>query len=131
MTSSSMLPTIQAALSTAATLGYDNSTAAHDVYEGYVLAIFLQAAANEHWTPELRDGSDNPTTHAVFRQGPGRLPSGNFTHVRLVKSGKSDLEAHIGVKVRGNSSVAHEFDLLVMTAAEARVCRQTNQDPSN
>lgn len=129
MASSSMLPTIQAALSTAATLGYNGASAAHDVYEGYVLALLLQAADAEKWTAELRDGSDNPTTHAVFRMGPGRLHSGNFTHVRLTKPGKVDLEAHIGVKVRGASSIAHEFDLLLLPSAVAATCRRTNRDP--
>lgn len=131
MASSSMLPTIQAALSTAATLGYNGASAAHDVYEGYVLALVLQAASAEHWTVELRDGSDNPTMHAVFRLGPGRLPSGNFTHVRLTKAGKVDLEAHIGVKVRGASSIAHEFDLLLLPATIAAACRRANLDPSS
>jgi hypothetical protein len=119
------------ALSTAATLGYNGASAAHDVYEGYVLALFLQAASAEHWTAELRDGSDNPTTHAVFRLGPGRLPSGNFTHVRFTKPGKVDLEAHIGVKVRGASLIAHEFDLLLLPAAIAATCRRANRDPSS
>lgn len=130
MALSSMLSTIQAALSTAATLGYNGASAAHDVYEGYVLALFVQAASADHWTTELRDRSDNPTTYAVFRLAPGRLPSGNFTHVRLTKPGKVDLEAHIGVKVRGASSIAHEFDLLLLTASVAAACRRANQDPS-
>jgi hypothetical protein len=131
MASSSMLPTIHAALGAASTLGYASSTAAHDVYEGYVLALFLQAASAEGWLAELRDGSDNPTTAAIFRLGPGRLPSGNFTHVRLTKAGKVDLEAHIGVKVRGASTLAHEFDLLLLPAAVAANCRRTNRDPSS
>lgn len=126
-----MLPTIQAALSTAATLGYNAASAAHDVYEGYVLALFLQAASAEGWAAELRDGSDNPTTDAIFRLGPGRLPSGNFTHVRLTKPGKIALEAHIGVKVRGVSSIAHEFDLLLLPAPVAATCRRANRDPSS
>ena len=107
MASSSMLPAISAALPTAASLSYNAASAAHDVYEGYILALFLQAASAEGWSIELRDGSDNPTTHARFRLGPGRLPSGDFTHVRLTKTGKTDLEAHIGVKVRGAYCEAH------------------------
>jgi hypothetical protein len=126
-----MLSTINGVLSTAATLGYSSANAAHDIYEGYVLAHLLRAASFESWTAELRDGSDNPTTHAIFRSGPGRLPSGNFTHVRLTKHGKVALEAHIGVKVRGASSIAHEFDLLLLRATVAADCRQANQDPSS
>lgn len=126
-----MLSTIRGALSTAATLGYSSSTAAHDIYEGYILALLLKAASDECWTAELRDGSDNPTTNAIFRLGPGRLSSGNFTHVRLTKLGKVALEAHIGVKVRGASSITHEFDLLLLPATVAAKCRRANRDPSS
>lgn len=110
---------------------YGSSTEAHDVYEGYVLALLLQAASAEGWTAELRDGSDCPTTSVVLRLGPGRLHSGNFTHVRLTKVGKADLEAHIGVKVCGASTLAHEFDLLLLPAAVAASCRRANRDPSS
>jgi hypothetical protein len=131
MASSSMLSSIGAALSAAATLNYGSATAAHDIYEGYVLALLLRAASAEGWAVELRDGSDRLTTSAVFRLGPGRLPSGDFTHVRLTKVGKADLEAHIGVKVRGASTLAHEFDLLLLPAAVASSCRRANRDPSS
>lgn len=131
MASASMLTTISGALSTAATLGYSAASAAHDIYEGYVLALLLQAASAESWTAELRDGSDNPTANAIFRSGPGRLPSGNFTHIRLTKDGKVALEAHIGVKVLGASSIAHEFDLLLLPASVAATCRRANRDPSS
>lgn len=129
MATASLLPTIQSALGSAATLGYNSASAAHDVYEAYVLALLLEAASNEGWTSDLRDGLDNPTTHAVFRLGPGRLPSAGFTHIKLIKAGKVDLEAHIGVKVRGASSITHEFDLLLIRAADADACRLANRDP--
>ncbi len=131
MGSTRMLSTIRGALSTAATLGYSSKTAAHDIYEGYVLALLLKAASAESWTAELRDGSDNRTTNAIFLLGPGRLPSGNFTHVRLTKPGKVALEAHIGVKVKGASSIAHEFDLLLLPATVAANCRRAKRDPSS
>jgi len=136
----SLLSTVQAALGSAAMLGYNNSTAAHDIYEGYILTLFLQAAGSEGWTCRCRDGTGMPTSHIVFRLGPGRLTSGNFTHVRLAKPGKADLEAHIGVKVIGkapyvatrkrkSANVAHEFDLLILSAAAADACRLLGTDP--
>ena len=140
MASSSLLSAVQSAFGGAASLGYNVKGAEHDIYEGYVLALLIQAARNEFWTVELRYGANNPTSHAVFRLGPGRLPSGNFTHVLLRKSLKSDLEAHIGVKVIGkapyaktkkrkSANVVHEFDLLVLPATAANFCRSFGMDP--
>ena len=140
MATSSLLPAVQAALGAAVTLGYASTAADHDVYEAYVLTLFLEAAVAEDWNMELRDGSCRPTSRAVFRLGPGRLPTGDFTHVRLWKSGKQDLEAHLGVKVVGSSPVVasrrgrtahllHEFDLLVLPSSIADVCRAANMDP--
>lgn len=129
MATSSLLAAVSAGLSGAASLGYTSSSAAHDVYEAYILTLFIRAADQEHWHWELHDQSCSLTSHAVFRMGPGRLPSGNFTHVHLTKRGKVSLEAHIGVKVAGISPVRHEFDLLVLRAAEAGRCRTFNTDP--
>lgn len=142
MAAPSLLSTVQAAFGAAVTLGYSNSTAAHDIYEGYILTLFIQAAVNEHWTPQCRDGSGKPTSRVVFRLGPGRLPSGNFTHVHLTKPRKVDLEAHIGVKVIGKApyvatlnkksqNVVHEFDLLVLPSAVADACRLLGTDPTH
>jgi hypothetical protein len=127
--------------SAASSLGYNNKGAAHDIYEGYVLTLLLKAADNQLWKWQLRDGKGKPTSHVLFRLGPGRLPSGNFTHVLLTKPGKADLEAHIGVKVVGKApyvktkkkksvNVVHEFDLLVLRSADANFCRGLGGDPN-
>ncbi len=140
MSALSLLPAVRAAFSGAVSLGYNTKGAAHDIYEGYILTLLLKAAANTGWASTLRDGKNNPTNHVVFRLGPGRLPSGNFTHVRLTKPGKADLEAHIGVKVVGkapyvktvkknSTKVVHEFDLLIVTEYAANLSRSTGIDP--
>lgn len=142
MASSNLLSTIQTAFGAAVSLGYDSSTAAHDIYEGYVLALLLQAAVNKGWTVQCRDGKGKPTSQVIFRLGPGRLPSGNFTHVHLTKAGKVELEAHIGAKVIGkaphvvalnkkSTNVAHEFDLLVLPSTVADGCRLLGTDPAH
>lgn len=142
MTKSILLSAVQSALGGAALLGYNKKGAAHDIYEGYLLTLFLRAANNEGWSLDLRDGSNKPTKKVIFRLGPGRLPSGNFTHVFLSKNGQADLEAHIGVKVIGKApylktikkkskNVVHEFDLLVITTWAADICRSTDMDPSH
>ena len=125
-----MLTSVRSALSSAKILGYSNSSAAHDIYEAYILTMLLRAAQCEGWQWDLRDQAGNVTTRAVFRMGPGKIASGNFTHVRLTKSGKYDLEAHIGVKVTGQSTVSHEFDLLLITKTDANACRTGQVDPS-
>lgn len=142
MASSNLLSAVQAAFGAAVTLGYSSSTAAHDVYEGYVLTLFLQAAVNQGWRPQLRDGAGHPTARVVLRLGPGRLPSGSFTHVYLTKFGKVPLEAHVGVKVIGkapyvvtmkkkSANVVHEFDLLLLPSAAADACRLLGNDPDH
>jgi len=140
--STSLMSAVKTAFGSAVTLGYNKTTAAHDIYEGYVLTLFLNAARNEGWYWEPRDGIGKTTGHIVFRQGPGRLPSGNFTHVYLTKRGKQDLEAHIGVKVVGKApyaatptkkaaNVVHEFDLLVISSSDASACRLMDIDPDH
>lgn len=142
MASSSLLPAVQGMFSAASSLGYNNKGAAHDIYEGYVLTLLLKAADNQLWKWQLRDGTGKLTSDVLFRLGPGRLPSGNFTHVLLTKPGKADLEAHIGVKVVGKApylktkkkktaSVVHEFDMLVLESAVANLCRRLGGDPNH
>lgn len=141
MATSSLLLAVQSALGAATTLGYSSSVEAHDVYEAYILTLFLEAARNKGWTWQLRDDAGNPTAHAVFRLGPGRLPSPGYTHVYLAKAGKQPLEAHLGVKVHGQSLrhaskrtksgyILHEFDLLVLPSKAASLCRVSKADPS-
>lgn len=129
MTSSGLLSAVQAAFAMASQLGYNSNSKAHDVYEGYVLTLFLRAATHDGWTWILRDGKNQHTSRAVFRLGPGRLYSTRFTHILLTNPRRPDLEAHIGVKVSGVSSVRHEFDLLVLRSADADACRRTKTDP--
>ncbi|WGG58799.1 hypothetical protein [Brucella intermedia] len=139
-TATDLLASVQSALGMASGLGYSKSSAAHDVYEAYILSLFCQAASELGWGWFLRDGTGKSTTQAVFRLGPGRLPSGNFTHIYLSRSGNQPLEAHIGVKVVGKAlkgvskqtksgHLLHEFDLLVLPEQVAAACRATNDDP--
>lgn len=141
MSASSLLAAVQSALGSAVTLGYANTVDAHDVYEAYVLTLLLEAARDRHWHLELRDTTGALTSKANFRRGPGRLPSGIFTHVRMTRPGNQDLEVHLGVKVSGKSvrkvskptvcgHLLHEFDLLVLPSAIAGRCRRTNADPA-
>lgn len=143
-TTTELLSAIGTGFGTAVTLGYDSSTAAHDIYEGYILSLLCGAATGLGWKLEFRDGNAKPTSHLLFRLGPGRLSSKKFTHVYLTKNQKTDLEAHIGVKVVGKAprvasnkfhsgpkTIVHEFDLLVLPSADADNCRKHDTDPSS
>ena len=57
-----LLSAVQSAFGIAATLGYNSTTAAHDIYEGYILTLFLRAAAMDSWKLECRDGAGAPTS---------------------------------------------------------------------
>lgn len=140
MATGNLLTDVEAALGTAVTLDYANKAKQHDLYEAYVLTLLLQAANDEGWTLQLRDGWGHPVTSAVFRLGPGRLPSRRYTLVHMSKLGRPDLEAHLGVKVSGRTPVGvsaatvsrrllHEFDLIVLPASDADACRAGNADP--
>lgn len=142
MTTSSLLADVEAAIGMATTLGYASRAKQHDLYEAYVLTLLLRAAVANGWSHQLRNGWGFPVTSAVFRLGPGRLPSCSYTHLHMSKSGKPTLEAHLGVKVAGKSPVGvsaatvskrllHEFDLLVLPAADAQACRKAKADPDH
>ena len=140
MATSSLLTDVEVALKIGANLGYASKAKQHDLYEAYVLTLLLRAARAKGWVLELRDGWGHPVTSALFRLGPGRLPSRSYTVAHMSRAGEPDLEVHLGVKVSGRTPVGvspptaslrllHEFDLLVLPATIAVACRAGNTDP--
>lgn len=142
MASSSLLADVEAALGLSVDLGYSSKAKDHDLYEAYVLTLLLVEADAAGWTLELLDGWGRAVTAPVFRLGPGRITSREYTFVRMTKAGKTPLEAHLGVRVSGQSPVSistptnsgrllHEFDLIVLTESIATACRTTGDDPDH
>jgi hypothetical protein len=142
MASSSLLTDVEAALGLAVDLGYASKAKDHDLYEAYVLTLLLIAADAAGWTLELRDGWGHAVTAPVFRLGPGRITSRDYTFARITKRGMPPLEAHLGVRVSGQSPVnispptksgllLHEFDLIVLPESVASACRATGDDPAH
>lgn len=140
MASSSLLTDVEAALGLALDLGYASKAKAHDLYEAYVLTLLLVAADAAGWTLDLHDGWGHAVTAPVFRLGPGRITSRDYTFARMTKAGMAPLEAHLGVKVSGQAPVGisartksgrllHEFDLIVLPESVASACRATGHDP--
>lgn len=123
-----LLAAVHSGLTAAASMNYNSKSASNDVYEGYVLSVFLAAATAEGWNYDWHD-RHGPQPNLLFRLGPGNIYSPNFTHAVLTKAGQPTLEAHIGVKVAGRSRVAHEFDLLVLPQAAANDARARTADP--
>lgn len=142
MASFSLLTDVEAALSLAVDLGYASKAKDHDLYEAYVLTLLLVAADAAGWTLDLRDGWGHAVKAPVFRLGPGRITSRDYTFARMTKAGRPPLEAHLGVRVSGQSPVSistptksgrllHEFDLIVLPESVATACRATGDDPDH
>jgi hypothetical protein len=142
MASSSLLTDVEAALGLSVDLGYASKAKDHDVYEAYVLALLLSEAKAKGWTLDLRDGWGHAVTAPLFRLGPGRITSRDYTFARMTKAGRAPLEAHLGVKVSGKAPVGisaptksgrllHEFDLIVLPEGIASACRATGDDPDH
>ncbi|GEM_PF-3481609 len=142
MASSSLLADVEAALGLSVDLGYASKAQDHDLYEAYVLTLLLERAHASGWTLDLFDGWGNAVTAPIFRLGPGRITSRDYTFVRMTKSGRTPLEAHLGVRVSGQSHVSistptnsgrllHEFDLVVLPESVATSCRANGDDPDH
>jgi hypothetical protein len=142
MASSSLLTDVEAALGLSVDLGYASKAKDHDLYEAYVLTLLLVAADAAGWTLDLRNGWGHAVTAPVFRLGPGRITSREYTFARMTKAGRVPLEAHLGVKVSGQAPVGistptksgrllHEFDLIVLPESVAGACRATGDDPDH
>ena len=142
MASSSLLTEVEAALGLSVDLDYASKAKDHDLYEAYVLTLLLVEAVAAGWTLDLRNGWGHTVTAPVFRLGPGRITSLDYTFVRMTKAGKAPLEAHLGVKVSGQSParistptnsgrLLHEFDLIVLPESVASLCRANGGDPDH
>lgn len=110
------------ALSTA----YKSSAAASDLYEASLWVVAVDAALAAGATrvdmqgPKTGSGVPLPT----FRTHPGSLWIGDFTHALVsFSTTRRQCEIHLGVKVVGESGVAHECDVAVLTEREARRSR--------
>jgi hypothetical protein len=94
--------------------------APNDMFELYLLSLVATAAEEEEATLiEFRDASNTRATTLWFRRSPGSLHvAGAFTHLRIEFPDREALEAHVGVRVRGVSGVAHECDVAVLKESE-------------
>lgn len=121
-----LLNEITNALGTAITPSLNTASAADDLFEAYLFSLVIQAAQLEGATSiRFLDRSGNTPTVFVFRTSPGYINSSaqNYSHAEIGFPNKPVLEAHIGIRVAGQSSVLHECDVCVLLKAEADLCR--------
>lgn len=124
---------LPAALPTALDAAGSDPAAGNDLYEAYLFSLVLRAAGAEGYAVDFRQSDGGPTSEFRLRRGPGRLPTGDFTHAVLSHPGtsKSPLEVHTGAAVIGTSKVAHEADVLVLRQDVADRCRRLRIDPNS
>lgn len=118
-------------ISASAGIGYSNSSAANDVYEGYIWALCLQAAKLQNGIVSFETSSGQSAYSLIFRTSPGNIfsQSQQYTHANLSFGGCPPLEVHIGIKVLGKSRVLHECDVAIVEKAEAELCRRESVHP--
>ena len=105
MVLTSLLANVKTALGLSVELDYASKAKDHDLYKAYVLTLLLRAAFCRGWDLELRDGWGNVVTNPLFRLGPGRITSLQYTFARMTKAGREPLEAYLEVKVSGLAPV--------------------------
>ena len=131
VTTSDLLKELRTLLSAGA-VSYNSSSAANDVYEGFLFSLVVATARDSNAAVRYETVRGVPASNLIFRTSPGRLYSTaqEYTHA-VIRFGTSApvLEAHIGVLVQGVSGVEHECDVVVLDADEARVCRQVRASP--
>lgn len=106
-----------------------------DLYEAYIFSCVLRAAAADGYTIVLLHGCDLPLPtdpsgqmRFVFRRGPGVIYSPDFSYA-VATLGSVSVEAHVGVRVDGQSGVAHECDVSVLDRSEASLARSGGFHP--
>lgn len=125
-----LLAEIQALLPTLDT-SYSDSSAANDLYEGFVFSILVRAAESAGGDVRYLNQEEAAATELVFRTSPGMIHSTkhDYTHAEITFPDCPPLEAHIGIRVEGRSGVLHECDVLVLPRSEARAARSRKVAP--
>jgi hypothetical protein len=126
-----LIDAIESIVASAASVGYAEPSTTNDIYENYVWALCLQAAAQHGAVISYENVRERPVTTLVFRTSPGAIYSTNheYTHAVLAFPDARPLEVHVGIRVTGRSRVLHECDVAVVDRDEARLCRAEQVHP--
>lgn len=132
---SDLVDRIKAALPGSVTANLTVTSATWDLYEAYIFSCVLRAAAADGYVVKLLHGSGVALPQSgnkrrfVFRRGPGVIYSTGFSYAEISHSPSTRLEVHLGVRVDGQSGVAHECDVSVIEADEADLARTRGFHP--
>lgn len=126
-----LIAEIERIISAAANVGYADPVATNDVYENFVWALCLRAAAAQGALITYQTVHETQASTLVFRTTPGAIysTSKNYTHAILDFAGCPELELHVGIRVTGRSRVLHECDVAVVDGFEAQLCRLNQVHP--
>ena len=105
---------------------YQASAGASDLYEAALWVVAVDATKSAGATSVQIVGPTSPSGAPVptFRTQPGSLWSGDFTYaVASFATTQRQCEVHLGVKVVGESGVAHECDVAIISEREAQRSR--------
>lgn len=121
-----LLSEIESVLGASLMPSLSTASAANDIYEAYIFSIIIEAARAENAISiSFRSRTQANPSVFIFRTSPGYLASitQDYGYAEIAFQGKPTLEAHVGVRVAGASSVLHECDVCVLLQEEANVCR--------
>src|SRR5260221_14058978 len=100
---------------------YTAKSAVFDIFEGYSWSIILAAAREAGAQIRYEDRREQSVNSLILRSSPSSIftTSQNFTHAVIEFQNCPILEARVGIYVRGNSRVLHEYDVAVVDRREA------------
>lgn len=124
-----LLQEIRQALGQAVSPSLTTQSDLSDIYEGYIFVVLLQAARIEGAQVGFSSIQGGAANQFVFRTSPGYLNSQrqNYGYAEIRFPRCPTLEAHLGVRVAGQSNVLHECDVSVLDQTEAELCRRVVQ----
>jgi hypothetical protein len=95
------------------------------------LSLVVQTARSLTGVKVIFQAPDDPSpSELVFRRSPGSIYGRPYTHARMDGPNVADaLEAHVGIYVRGRSTLRHERDVIVLPARTAERCREKQENP--
>ena len=121
-----LLDEIRQALGQAVSPSLTTESDISDIYEGYIFVVLLEAARTEGAQVGFSSIQGGAINHFVFRTSPGYLNSQrqDYGYAKIRFPRCPALEAHLGVRVAGQSNVLHECDVSVLDQGEADLCRR-------
>ncbi|EGD58009.1 hypothetical protein Y88_3339 [Novosphingobium nitrogenifigens DSM 19370] len=101
-----------------------------DLYEAYLWAETVGIAKTEGWQVDFVNAGSQKNQF-TFRKGPGLLTSPVAYTYATLTDGRRSGELHIGIRIRGDSSTLHEFDVVALDAHGVAAARAGAKQPGH